>query len=135
MLQSVNLSSRETDCENYKCYCGRSFNAYRSLNLHRHSCFIQNNNELADLFAMGASQERGDVGTGVNKAVNQGLEQEKYPLLISGLKLPRSESDWNRANDYFRIQIDTSRDLSDLNAEISYTNEEVWSYFKDAHVA
>ena len=41
MLQSVNLSSRETDCENYKCYCGRCFKTYRSLNLHRRSCFIQ----------------------------------------------------------------------------------------------
>ena len=130
MLQSVNLSSRETDCENYKCYCGRSFKTYRSLNLHRRSCFIQNNNELAVLFAMGDSHERGDVGTGVGEAVSQGLQQEKYPLL-SGVKLPRSESDWNRANDYFRIQIDTSRDLGDLNAEISYMNKVVWSYFKD----
>ena len=67
---------------------------------------------------------------GVDKAVSQGLEQEKYPLL-SGVKLPRSEYDWNRANDYFRVQIDTSRDLGDLNAEISYMNEVVWSYFKD----
>ena len=79
---------------------------------------------------MGDSQERGDVDTGVGEAVSQGLEQEKYPLL-SGVKLPRSEYDWNRANDYFRIQIDTSRDLGDLNAEISYMNEVVWSYFKD----
>ena len=80
---------------------------------------------------MGASQERGDIGTGVGEAVSQGLEHEKYPLLI-GVKLPRSESDWNRANDYFCIQIDTSRDLGDLNAEISYMNEVVCSYFQDA---
>ncbi|CAB3998902.1 Hypothetical predicted protein [Paramuricea clavata] len=51
------------------------------------------------------------------------------PSLLVGVKLPRSKSEWDRANEYFRMQIDTSRKLGNLNMEIDHLNRTMWAYF------
>ena len=66
-------------------YCGRTFNSY--LNLHRRSCFIQNNPSFAELFA-----QQDDSSTIANS--NESMTEVLFPTdkfkVLSGVKLPGS---------------------------------------------
>ena len=53
------------------------------------------------------------------------------PSLLVDVNLPRSKSELARANEYFCLQLDTSRELGDLNMEIEYMNRTMWAYFND----
>ena len=116
---------------NFKCYCGRIFSSHRSLALHRRSCFVGNNvGVLSDLFVEINNPDltvSGEVSTMMPGPAFVGPK----PSLLFGVKLSRSKSEWARANEYFYLQLDTSRELGDLNMEIGYMNRTMWAYFND----
>ena len=118
------------ECVNFKCYCGRIFSSRRSLTLHRRSCFVENNvGTLSDLFVEINSSDRAivdEVSTGMPSPVFVSPK----PSLLVGVKLPRTQSEWDRANEYFSTQLNTSRELGDLNMEIAHLNR-MWAYFND----
>ena len=119
------------ECVNFKCYCGRIFSSRRSLTLHRRSCFVENNvGTLSDLFVEINSSDRAivdEVSTGMPSPVFVSPK----PSLLVGVKLPRTQSEWDRANEYFSTQLNTSRELGDLNMEIAHLNRMMWAYFND----
>jgi hypothetical protein len=110
------------------CYCGRTFNSYRSLNLHRRSCFIQKNPSFAELFA-----QQDDSSTIANS--NESMTEVLFPTdkfkVLSGVKLPRSDLSWKAANEFFQSKFSVIPELGDLDSEIVFMNNVIWSYFKD----
>ncbi|CAB4017701.1 Hypothetical predicted protein [Paramuricea clavata] len=55
---------------------------------------------------------------------------DKFKVL-SGVKLPRSDLSWKAANDFFQWQFSVRPELGDLDSEIVFMNNIIWSYFKD----
>ena len=119
------------ECANFKCYCGRIFSSYRSLALHRRSCYIENSTgNLSDLFLEANYADLNVTGEVLTEMPSPIFPSQK-PSLLVGVKLPRSKYEWDRANEYFCMQIDTSRELGDLNMEIDRLNRIMWAYFND----
>ena len=90
--------------EIYKCYCGRIFTTYRSLNLHRRLCFIQDSAVFGELFV-----QQGTNVTLSSENLTEALSppSDKFKLL-PGVRLPRSDIAWKAANDYFQSQFSHS---------------------------
>jgi hypothetical protein len=53
---------------------------------------------------------------------------DKFKVL-SGVKLPRLDLSWKAANEFFQSQFRPK--LGDLDSEIVFMNNVIWSYFKD----
>ena len=49
--------------------------------------------------------------------------------ILSGVSLPKSEFEWNTANDYFKNHLNFNTAISDVNLAIRNFNETVYSYF------
>ena len=105
------------------------FLSYRSLTLHRRSCHIVNSSgNLSDLFVE-VNNPNLNVAGEVLTEMPSAIFPSQKPSLLVGVKLPRSKSEWDRANEYFRMQIGTSRELGNLNMEIDHLNRTMWAYF------
>ena len=115
--------------ETHKCYCGRIFKSYRSLNLHRRSCFVQDSAAFGELFAQHGTNSN-IIHSTENLTEASPPPSEKYELL-PGVRLPRSNIAWKEANDYFQLQLSTTTEVGDLNSELIYMNNIIWTYFKD----
>ena len=45
------------------------------------------------------------------------------------MKLPKTENDWNIANDYFKLHLHYNSENTDINLTITTFNQTVYSYF------
>ena len=110
----------------YQCYCGRYFNTLRGLNIHRRSCFIGDQVNLKDLFTPPPDNAPLKAPYTAPRTFDP---PPKYHIL-PGVKLPKTQEEWLLANDYFRTVIDTSNEITDINASIRKFNDIVYSYFE-----
>ena len=47
-----------------------------------------------------------------------------------GIKLPKTQTEWDNANEYFRANLNTSDEITDINTEISSLQGMIYTYFK-----
>ena len=53
--------------------------------------------------------------------------------LKPGLKLPKTKQDWDVANDFFKLHIIYTSDITDVNQEIRSFNDVVYKFFSILH--
>ena len=58
---------------------------------------------------------------------------ESFPELKKGIKLPKNDSEWSTANDYFKFALQTDHPIApqDINSKIKLLNDAVYNYFAD----
>ena len=115
--------------ETHKCYCERIFKSYRSLNLRRRSCFVQDSAAFGEFFAQHGTNSN-IIHSTENLTEASPPPSDKFELL-PGVRLPRSNIAWKEANDYFQLQFSTTTEVGDLNSDLIYMNNVIWTYFKD----
>ena len=128
--QEIELSNYDHDPNEkkkelpFKCYCGRYFETLRGLNVHRRSCFITEQANYKDLFT---PQEFIPDITPCEIPINHD-HLPKFNLL-PGVKLPKTDDDWKIANDYFKVNLNYSSEINDIETTIKEFNGIVYSYF------
>ena len=78
----------------FRCYCGRYFESLRELNVHRRSCFITNQACLKELFTPWDF-----IPSIIPSDIPKDFEHLTRVNLLPGVKLPKTENDWNITND------------------------------------
>ena len=59
---------------------------------------------------------------------DQYIPQNKLPK--TGIKLSKTKSDWKQANEYFRFTLDHTKEIVDINEEITNLQNTVCNYFR-----
>ena len=93
-----------------KCCCGKVCKGNRGLKMHQRSCQVIHglNNELcADLEDQIADNNNADFTVEDQSSVTQSnlISVENIPEFKKGLNLPKKDSEWATANDYFKFAI------------------------------
>ena len=117
----------------FKCCCGKVCKGRRGLKMHQRSCRLihdmdtelhqdivdQNDLDLSDVNEV----ERGNINENITTVFS-----DEIPVLKKGIRLPKSDSEWVTANEYFKFSLQpiTSQDL---NASIQQLNKNVYEYF------
>ncbi|CAB4027742.1 Hypothetical predicted protein, partial [Paramuricea clavata] len=59
------------------------------------------------------------------------VNYDSFPELKKGINLPKNDSEWSTANDYFKCALQPSDPitLQDLNSKIKLLNDAIYSYF------
>ena len=89
-----------------KCCCGKICKGTRGLKMHQRSCRVIHglNNELcADLEEQTADNNTEGVLSDDEVATNLSTtENDTIPVLKKGINLPKRDSEWSTANEYFK---------------------------------
>ena len=58
---------------------------------------------------------------------------ESFPELKQGINLPKNDSGWQTANDYFKcaLQLNDPIRMQDVNSKIKLLNDVIYNYFAD----
>ena len=115
----------EKEERKFRCYCGREFNTLRGLNTHRRSCHIYDIPDIKDLVT--ATEEENE------DQFDEELLVETFPksFLKIGVKLPKSDGEWEQANEFFRETLSIDPEINDLNSEITNLHETIYNLFAD----
>ena len=130
---NVPLSSRMV----VKCCCGKICKGARGLKMHQRSCQVVHslNDELcADLEEQITNDNTNNILENNNyDNNNNNLNHESFPELKKGVKLPKNDSEWSTASDYFKFALQTDHPIAsqDINSKIKLLNDAVYNYFAD----
>ncbi|XP_028412518.1 uncharacterized protein LOC114535400 [Dendronephthya gigantea] len=119
-----------------KCYCGKICKGTRGLKMHQRNCqvILGLNNELVDnIFEHEecnniCGENLNDLDSTSNPNTNYGKE---YPELKKGINLPKTDSEWQTANEDFKFSLMSYPPIrsTDLNTSIKLLNNTIYSYF------
>ena len=103
-----------------KCCCGKICKGARGLKMHLEEQITPNNAE--------DTPENDNNGSNTD-TINDG----RFPELKKGIKLPKNDSEWLTANDYFKcaLQLSDPITLQDVNSKIKLLNNTIYNYFED----
>ena len=124
------MQSKENNEDDYiNCHCGKSCTSIRGLRSHQRFCKTNDMPELRELFNNELVEIREDSITyDKNFEPNdQYIPQNKLPK--TGIKLPKTKSDWKQANEYFRVTLDHTKEIVDINEEITNLQNTIYDYF------
>ena len=135
VMQSPNVpvSSRTV----VKCCCGKICKGARGLKIHQRSCQVVHglNDELrADLEEQIRTNNTEHVLENDNSESNiDTVSNTSFPELKKGINLPKNDSEWLKANDYFKcaLQLDDPIRLQDANSKVKSLNGIIYNYFAD----
>ena len=97
----------------------------RGLKMHQRSCQVIHslNDELcADLEEQIAVDNTNNTSENNNyDNDNNNVNCESFPELKKGIKLPKNDSEWSTANDYFKFALQTDHPIApqDINSQKS----------------
>ena len=113
----------------FKCYCGREFTTVRGLNVHKRSCHIFDVSEISDLIT--ETVEENNPGSEVE------IDIEAIPnnLLKPGIKLPKNDKGWEQASDFFKTDVPSDLENSDVNTEIINFQSIIYDFFANSYGA
>ena len=121
-FNTVNVDPNEimnNDCQ--KCICGKKCKGLRCLKVHQRSCraitSLNNDNTKQDAIE--------------NHFVTTNSNQDEFPFLKEGVKLPKSPEDWNLADLYFHSELSSISIKNNLNEAMSLMNSILYNYFHD----
>ena len=77
-----------------------------------------------------------DTGTPENDNSGSNIDtvnDGRFPEMKKGIKLPKNDSEWLTANDYFKcaLQLSDPITLQDVNSKIKLLNNTIYNYFED----
>ena len=126
-FNTVNLDPNEIVNNDWgKCICGKKCKGLRGLKVHQRSCraitSLNNDNIVIDNTEQDAIE---------NHFVTKNSNQDEFPSLKGGVKLPKSPEHWNLANLYFHSELSSINIKNNLNEATSLMNSTVHNYFRD----
>ena len=120
-----------------KCCCGKICKGARGLKMHQRSCQVIHglNDELsADLEEQITTDNTADTPENDNSINDIDMtNDESFPELKHGINLPKNDSGWQTANDYFKcaLQFNDPITMQDVNSKIKLLNDVIYNYFAD----
>ena len=105
--------------------------------MHQRSCQVIHglNDELsADLEEQITTDNTADTPENDNSINDIDMtNDESFPELKQGIKLPKNDSGWQTANDYFKcaLQFNDPITMQDVNSKIKLLNDVIYNYFAD----
>ena len=130
-------STSEKDCVSsisksspVKCCCGKTCNGVRGLKLHHRSCRVVQS--LGDISVEDVHVDSND-SNGVDNPVPTNVTNI-MPVIKPGIKLPKTDSQWKTANDYFHAMLPMSMiDPKNIGDSILKMNEVLYNYCKNTY--
>ena len=116
----------------HQCYCGKSFITFRGLNSHKRSCHVL---DIPDLYKSlyEVSLQGTSDDTEESNEEDEEIDLDKLSLL-TGVKLPKRDSDWQIANEYFKITVEPETLTNEnINTYVLRLQETIHSYFKEQY--
>ena len=118
-----------------KCCCGKVCKGNRGLKMHQRSCQVLhglNNDLCADLEEQFADNQ--EVITANDQPPNAQstlISEEIIPDLKKDINLPKKDSEWKTANEYFKFVIPLNGPImsQDFNSSIRHLNDTIYNYF------
>ena len=116
-----------------KCCCGRVCKWKRGLKMHQRTCRLVHNldTELQDIVEQNdlelADVCEHDENTNDNSTT---LFNNEIPVLKKGIRLPKSDSEWTMANEFFKFSLQPITP-QDVNGNIQQLNQTVYQYFSE----
>ena len=118
-----------------KCCCGKICKGARGLKMHQRSCRVIHglNDELYNEI-----EEQINIDSENVPELNQSTSHEESPVndndvpnLRKGIKLPKSNSEWSTANEYFKFALQSNQPMrsQDLDSNIRLLNNVIYEYF------
>ena len=115
-----------SNCTDVKCCCGKVCNGFRGLKMHQCSCRVIKGLENETYESL---QNHG-IDTGQSDC--SAIDWDSLPSVKPGIKLPKSDLDWQLANSYFAAALPISGiDKSIINDTLSAMNSVIYAYFRD----
>ena len=118
-----------------KCCCGKVCIGARGLKMHQRSCQVifGLNSELLESVFHEAECNNVDSENIEHTETENCNEHDEYPELRKGINLPKSNSEWLTANEYFKFSILSNAPIKsqDLNASIKLLNTTIYNYFAE----
>ena len=101
------------------------------MNTHGRRCFVGEAPDVKDLFKVVVEEI-------VNDATNENdeiIDYEDSPkgLIKRGVILPITVREWERANEYFRVNIHHNNEIKDVNKEINDMQNKIYDYFSETY--
>ena len=93
----------EQNNRDHQCYCGKSFKTFRGLNSHKRSCHVSDIPDLKSLCEVSLQGTSDDIEE--SNEEDEEIDLDKLSLL-TGVKLPKRDSDWQIVNDYFKMMVE-----------------------------
>jgi hypothetical protein len=115
--------------------CGKICKGALGLKMHQRSCQVIHglNDELsADLEEQITTDNTADTPENDNSINDIDMtNDESFPELKQGINLPKNDSGWQTANDYFKcaLQLNDPIRMRDVNSKIKLLNDVIYNYF------
>ena len=126
--KEINVTNYDDDLNDnkkelpFRCYCRRYFESLRGLNVHWRSCFITGQASLKNLFIPSDF-----IPSVIPYDIPNDFEHLPKANLLSGVKLPKKENDWNIANDYFKLHLHHNSEITGINLAIRTFNQTMYN--------
>ena len=121
----------EQNNHDHQCYCRKSLKTFRGLNLHKRSCHVLDIPDLKSLYEVSLQGTSDD--TEESNKEDEEIDLDKLSLL-TGVKLPKRDSDWQIANEYFKITVEPKTLTNEnINTYVLRLQETIHSYFKERY--
>ena len=115
-----------SNCTDVKCCCGKVCNSLRGLKMHQRSCRVIKGLENETY----QSLQNNDIDTGQSDC--SAIDWDSLPSVKPGIKLPKSDLDWQLASSYFAAAMPISEiDKSNINDTLSAMTSVIYAYFRD----
>ncbi len=128
---NFSLSSRTV----IKCCCGKVCKGARGLKMHQRSCRVIHglDSELCTEIEELSNSDTETISD-MSQATNSEqpvINEEYIPDLKRGIKLPKSNSEWSTANEYFKFALQANEPITshDLDSNIKLLNNIIYDYF------
>ena len=121
----------EQNNHHHQCYCGKSFKTFRGLNSHKCSYHVLDIPDLKSLYEVSLQGSADDMEE--SNEEDEKIDLDKLSLL-TGVKQPKRDSDWQIANDYFKIMVEPETLTNEkFNTYVLRLQGTMHSYFKEQY--
>ena len=104
---------------------------FRGLNSHKRSCHVLDIPDLKSLYEVSLQGTSDDIEE--SNEEDEEIDLDKLSLL-TGVKLPKRDSDWQIATDYFKIMVEPETlPNENINTYVLRLQETIHSYFKEQY--
>ena len=126
-LLVVNQNHHEGNSLLIKCSCGKKCKGQRGLKAHQRSCRVIK--ELHGNLFEHLDEDVNDTPDDIDDPI-----ERLHPEIKPGIKLPRTKSQWEEANTYFKIKL-AINDIAEANIDdlALCMSSVIYNYFKDTY--
>ena len=125
-----NSCATTQSCSLIKCCCGKICNGQKGLKMHQRSCRVIQG--LGDI-SFDDINVSNEISTDIGNSDSSYISNIK-PIIKPGIKLPKTNSQWQSANDYFHTMLPISLiDPANIGDSINKMNTILYNYFKTTY--